>query len=153
MSATTPPTTPAARGRARRFVLQALYQMQMSGGSASSVEQQFRQDFDMKRVDTRYLHELLQGVDAHRSELIEMIAPRLDRAEAELGPVERAVLLIGTFELVHRIDIPFKVVINENVELAKQFGGAESHRLVNSVLDALAVEFRAIERKSLQERQ
>lgn len=144
--------TPAARGRARRFAMQALYQMQLSGCTASEAETQFRQDYDMKRVDTRYLHALLSGIEAHHDELVSAFSTKLDRANTELGPVERAVLLIGTFELVHRIDIPVKVVINENVELAKQFGGSDSHKLVNSVLDALAREARTVELKSLQER-
>lgn len=143
--------TPAARARARRFAMQALYQMQLSECSAAEVEAQFRQDYDMKRVDTAYLHDLLSGIEAHRTALIETFARRLDRAESELDPVERAVLLIGTFELVHRIDIPFKVAISENVELAKQFGASESHRLVNSVLDALSVEYREIERQSRED--
>lgn len=140
--------TPAARSRARRFALQALYQMQLSGCSASEAETQFRQDFDMKRVDTRYLHDLLTGIEAEKTALTEAFSPRLDRLEAELDPLERAILLIGTFELMHRIDVPFRVVINENVELAKQFGASESHRLVNSVLDALARQFRAVEKQS-----
>ena len=140
--------TPAARSRARRFALQALYQMQLSGCSAADVESQFRQDFDMKRVDTAYLHDLLTGIDEERVALVDTFVPELDRPEAELGPVERAVLLIGTFELLHRIDIPFRVVINENVELAKQFGGSESHRLVNSVLDAVARQHRTVETQS-----
>lgn len=140
--------TPAARSRARRFALQALYQMQLSGCSASEAETQFRQDFDLKRVDTAYLHDLLAGIEAGRTALIEALAPNLDRPESELDPVERAVLLIGSYELMHRIDIPFRVVINENVELAKQFGASESHRLVNSVLDALARQYRSVEKQS-----
>lgn len=132
--------------------MQALYQMQLSGCSASEAETRFRQDFDMKRTDTAYLHDLLAGIDVNRASLIEIFAPRLDRTEAELDPVERAVLLIGTFELVHRIDIPFKVVINESVELAKQFGASESHRLINSVLDVLAREYRAVEKQSHERR-
>ena len=144
--------TPAARGRARRFALQALYQMQLSGCSAREVEAQFRQDFDMKRVDRAYLHDLLVGIEANREALVEAFSPRLDRAEQELDPVERAVLLLGTFELVHRIDVPYRVVINENVELAKQFGASESHKLINSVLDALAGQYRPVEKQSPERR-
>jgi N utilization substance protein B len=143
---------PAARSRARRFVLQALYQMQLSGCSAADVETQFLQDFEMKRVDTDYLHDLLVGIEANRQELTEIFSAKLDRTSDELDPIERAVLWIGTFELAHRIDVPFKVSIDESVELAKQFGAAESHRLVNSVLDVLAKELRTVERQSLQER-
>lgn len=140
--------TPAARSKARRFALQALYQMQLSGCNAVEAENQFRQDFDMKRVDTTYLHELLTGVETHWNVLIDAFASRLGRPEPELDPIERAVLLIGAFELIYRIDVPFRVVINENVELAKQFGASESHRLVNSVLDALARQFRSVENQS-----
>jgi len=144
--------TPAARSRARRFALQALYQMQLSGCSAAEVEKQFLQDYEMKRVDTDYLHDLLVGIEANRQELTEIFSAKLDRTADELDPIERAVLWIGTFELAHRIDVPFKVSIDESVELAKQFGAAESHRLVNSVLDVLAKELRTVERQSLQER-
>jgi len=145
-------TTPAARSRARRFVLQALYQMQMTGCSASDVESQFRQDFEMKRVDTRYFHELLIGIEANMPELTEAYSAALDRDESELGAVERAALFIASYELIHRIDIPFRVVIDEGVELAKQFGASESHRLVNTVLDALARRFRTVEQGSVRER-
>lgn len=141
-------TTPAARSRARRFALQALYQMQLTGCSAREVETQFREDYDMKRVDTNYLHDLLAGIDKHKAALDTEVAPRLDRKMDELGAVERAALWIGAFEIVHRIDIPFRVAINEGVELAKQFGAAESHRMVNSVLDALAKAHRSVERNA-----
>lgn len=137
--------TPAARGRARRFALQALYQMRMSACSASEAEAEFLQDYDMKRVDTAYLHELLSGVEREHSLLLAAVSPLLDRLVQELDPIEEAILLIGTFEMLHRIDIPYRVVINESVELAKQFGAAESHRLVNSVLDVLARQHRTVE--------
>lgn len=137
--------TSAARSRARRFALQALYQMQITGCSVHEVETQFREDYDLKRVDTRYLHDLLVGIDEHKAALSDEIAPIIDCGMNELGAVERAALWIGAFEIVHRIDIPFRVAINESVELAKQFGAAESHRLVNSVLDALAKAHRSVE--------
>ncbi|MEX0943077.1 MAG: transcription antitermination factor NusB [Pseudomonadales bacterium] len=140
--------TPAARSRARRFALQALYQMQLTDCSAAEVEAQFLQDYDMKRVDTDYLHELLAGVAKHRGGLIAAFSGRLDRSEKELDAVSRAALLIGSFEIIHRIDIPYRVAINEGVELAKQFGAADSFKFVNSVLDSLAIEYRAVERAS-----
>lgn len=143
-------TTPhnAARAKARRFALQALYQMEMTGATVAEVENQFRQDYDLKRVDTGFLHDLLAGIDAERETLTELVSARLDRAESELDAVTRAALLIGAFEVVHRIDVPFRVAINEGVELAKQFGGEDSHKLVNSVLDSLSVEFRQVEREA-----
>ena len=130
--------SPAARSKARRFVLQALYQMHMTGTTAAEVETQFRQDHDMKRVDTEYLHDVLIGIAKNRSELIAQVAPQLDRKFEELDPVETAALKIGAFELMHRVDVPYRVVINEGVELVKQFGASESHKLVNTVLDSLA---------------
>lgn len=137
--------SPASRSKARRFVLQALYQMHMNGDSAVDVFAQFTQDNDMKRVDTQYLRDLLLGIDAGRTELLELIKPKLERELTELDPIETSALLIGTFELSKKIELPFRVAINEGVELAKQFGGAESHKLVNSVLDSLAKELREIE--------
>lgn len=138
----------AARGKARRFALQALYQMQLTGATASDVEAQFRQDYDMKRVDVGYLHELLSGIGKEQDALIEAVAPRLDRDVGELDPIARAALLIGSFEIIHRIEIPYRVAINEAVELAKQFGAEDSHKFVNSVLDALSTEYRQIERQA-----
>jgi len=136
---------PAARSKARRFVLQALYQIQLTDCSTSEVEKQFLQDHDMKRVDIEYLHEVLTGISTNREELTRSIAPKLDRQFEELDPVESAALYIGSFELLHRVDIPYRVAINEGVELAKQFGAAESHKLVNSVLDGLAQDHRSAE--------
>lgn len=130
--------SPAARSKARRFVLQALYQMHMTGTTAAEVETQFRQDHDMKRVDTEYLHDVLIGIAKNKSELIAQVTPQLDRKFEELDPVETAALKIGAFELMHRADVPYRVVINEGVELVKQFGASESHKLVNTVLDSLA---------------
>ena len=130
--------SPAARSKARRFVLQALYQMHMTGTTAAEVETQFRQDHDMKRVDTEYLHDVLIGIAKNKSDLIAQVTPQLDRKFEELDPVETAALKIGAFELMHRADVPYRVVINEGVELVKQFGASESHKLVNTVLDSLA---------------
>jgi N utilization substance protein B len=134
--------SPASRSKARRFVLQALYQMHMSGTSAVDVYAQFRQSHDLKRVDTEYLQGLLIGIDTHRAELLALIGPKLERKIEELDPIETAALLIGTYELQHKIELPYRIAINEGVELAKQFGATESHKLVNSVLDALARDLR-----------
>ena len=135
----------AARSKARRFTLQALYQMQLTGDSASTVEQQFLSDHEMKRVDTTYFHEVLSGIAAGQDSLLETITPHLDRDLSETDPVEKAVLLIGAYELKERIDIPYKVVINESVELAKQFGATDSFKYVNSILDQLAKLYRSVE--------
>lgn len=134
--------TPAARSKARRFAMQGLYQIQMTDCSASAVEQEFLQDHDMKRVDREYLHALLAGTSSRRQDLVALVSPKLPRAFAELDPVEKAILYIGSYELAHRIDVPYRVVINEGVELARQFGASESHKMINSVLDKLARELR-----------
>jgi N utilization substance protein B len=135
-----PPSSrsPASRSKARRFALQALYQIQLTGCSAATAEQQFLDDHEMKRVDVEYLHALLAGTSENRDELISLITPTLDRAFTALDPIEKAILYIGCFELVHRIDVPYRVVINEAIELARQFGATESHKYVNSILDRLA---------------
>ena len=136
---------PAARSKARRFTLQALYQIQLTGDSATTVEEQFLSDHEMKRVDTDYFHDLLLGISIAEEELLEAIVPQLDRPLKEIDPVERAVMLIGSFELRSRIEIPYKVVINESVELAKQFGAEDSYKYINSILDKLAQQYRQIE--------
>ncbi len=135
----------AARSKARRFTLQALYQMQLTGDSARTVEEQFLADHDMKRVDTAYFHDLLSGIAAREEYLLETIVPVLDRTLEEIDPVEKAILLIGSFEMADRIDIPYRVVINESVELAKLFGAEESFKYINSILDSLARQFRQVE--------
>jgi N utilization substance protein B len=122
--------------------------MHMSHASAVDVFAQYRQNHDMKKVDTEYLRVLLIGIDAHRADLLALIKPKLERELNELDPIETAALLIGVYELQYKIELPYRVVINEGVELAKQFGAAESHKLVNSVLDALARELREIEYKA-----
>jgi N utilization substance protein B len=99
----------------------------------------------MKRVDREYLHQLLSGINKVKGDLAELIGKKLERKFEELDAVEAAALYIGCFELVHRIDIPYRVAINESVELAKQFGATESHKLVNSVLDSIAKECRSAE--------
>ncbi len=136
-------STSAARSRARRFALQALSQMQFAECSVSDVERQFHEDYDLKRVDTDYLHDLLVGIQNAREELDRLIAAKCDRQFEELDPVETAILRIGGFELIHRPDIPLKVVISEALELAHRFGASESHKFVNSVLDRLARDHRA----------
>ena len=138
--------TPSARSKARRFALQAHYQIQLNDCSVASVEEQFLQDHDMKRVDTEYFHELLSGTTVHRRELMALITPTLDRSFDALDPIEKAILFIGCFELVHRIDVPYRVVINEGIELARQFGATESHKYINSILDRLAKDHRTSER-------
>lgn len=132
-----------ARSKARRIALQALYQIEMTGDSTDVVKSQFCSDQNqnkqnMKGTDITYFKELLDGIDQQRSELLAMISPVLDRSLDKLDLVEKAILLIGSYELLHRSDIPYRVAINEGIELAKQFGATESHRYINSILDSLA---------------
>ena len=141
-------TTPAARSRTRQFLLQALYQAQLTETEIGGIADSFMAEHNMKRADLVYFREILRGIQLELDALIELISSRLDRDYAEIDPIEKAILLLGTHELKSRIDIPYKVVINEAVELAKSFGATESYKYVNSVLDALASELRQIETSS-----
>ncbi|UTW03123.1 transcription antitermination factor NusB [Amphritea atlantica] len=133
------------RRAARSFALQAIYQWEMSGNAVSDIELQFRMDNDMTGTDLSLFNELLHGVPANVAELDRAYEPFLDRALDDLDPIERAVLRIGSFELIYRIVVPYKVVINESVDLAKIFGATESHKYVNGILDKLAARVRMTE--------
>ncbi len=135
----------ARRRKARHYALQALYQWHMAGASPSAIEAEFRTDYDFDVVDLEYFQALVHGVPAHVDELDALLEPLLDRKLSELDPVERSLLRLGTFELRERIDVPYRVVINEAVALAKKFGASESFRYVNGVLDRLAADLRAPE--------
>lgn len=139
------PATPAARRKARRYTLQALYQWQLAGTALNDIEAQFLADNDMKKVDRAYFHALLHGVPARIGELDDALRPFLDRRVEDLSQVEKAILRIGTFELKERLDVPYRVVINEGIELAKVFGAEESFKYINGVLDKLARRLRAAE--------
>ena len=138
-------SSPAARRKARRFALQALYQWQVSGSGLGDIEAEFRTDNDMSKVDDEYFQDILHGVPKEKSVLDEKIQPFLDRRIDELTPVELAILRLGAFEMCHRIDVPYKVVINEAIELAKTFGATDGHKYVNGVLDKLAQRERMVE--------
>ncbi len=133
------------RTRARRTAVQALYQWQMAGQSLRDIEAQFLQAQDMRRVDTGYFRELLHEIPAHLSALDRELTPSLDRPLEQIDPVERAILRIGTYEFSHHPEIPWRVVLNEAIELAKMFGGEQSHRYVNGILDKLAYRIRTVE--------
>jgi N utilization substance protein B len=126
------------RRSARRAALQALYQWQVTGQDPGEIERQFQEEQDTSRLDREYFHELLHRVPAVVGELDAALAPLLDRPLARVDPVERALLRIGAYELAHRIEIPYRVVINEAVELARVFGAEQGHRFVNAALDRLA---------------
>ena len=137
-----------ARKRARRLALQALYQWQLSGLDLNEIEKQFRQEQDLRKADIEYFSELLHKVPACLDELDKALQEHLDRDVEQLDPVERAILRLGAYELKFRLEIPFKVVINEGVNLAKTFGSTDSHKYINGVLDKVARQLRAVELKT-----
>lgn len=145
MNEKTFPNKTAARRKARRFAVQALYQWQMTRDNLSAIETQFRTDNDMRKTDVAYFHEMLHGIPQIVDELDNYFRPYLDRSVEDLDQVERAILRLGTFELLKRVDVPFRVVINEAVELAKMFGATESHKYVNGILDKVAQRARMVE--------
>ena len=135
----------AARSRSRKFLVQALYQAQLMGESFGSVINSFTEEHNMKRADVDYFREVLRGIHDDRKALEALITSRLDRDYDEIDPVEKGILLLGCYELRSRIDVPYRVVINEGVELAKSFGATDSFKYVNSILDSLARELRVAE--------
>ncbi len=134
-----------ARRRARRSAMQALYQWQVSQLNLKDIEEQFLVDQDMSKVDLDYFHELLHKIPACLDALDQSLQSFVDRPIDEIDPVERAILRIGVFELEHRLDIPYRVVLSESVQLAKQFGALDGHKYVNGVLDKVAQQSRQIE--------
>jgi N utilization substance protein B len=130
---------------AREFAVQGIYQWQVAGGTASFIEQQLRESGEFKHVDDKHFVHVLHGVLQHKEELEKNILPHLDRALNELSPVESAILLLSTFELIHHPEIPYRAIINEAIELARTYGGSDGYKYVNGVLDKLAVQLRPVE--------
>ena len=134
----------AQRRKARRLVLQALYQWLMSGSDPLVISKQYREE-TLGKVDWNYFEEVFSEIPGATQKLNESLEPLLDRELVALDPIEKALLYLGTFELANRIDVPYRVVINECVELAKVFGATDSHKYINGVLDKLASELRPAE--------
>lgn len=134
-----------ARTRARELLLQALYQKQLAGHSCDELLTQFREQVAYERVDRKYFDELLTAICSAQKELEATIGGFADRSIEQLDPVELGILLIGTHELESRDDIPYKVVINESVNLAKRFGSIEGHKYINACLDVAAKTMRESE--------
>jgi N utilization substance protein B len=134
------------RSMARSKALQAIYQWQVAGQSVSDIEAQFLTEEDMAGVEIAYFSLLLHEVPANLHQLDAQITPFLDRAIESVDPVERAVLRLGACELMMHPEVPYRVVINESVELAKIFGAEQGHKYVNGVLDKVARELRPTER-------
>lgn len=135
----------AARSRARRRALQAVYAWQLSGNRIDGVIDQFRHEQDMQIADLDYFEDLVRGVEREHAELDAGFTPFLDREVDRVDPIERAVLRIAAYELRHRLDVPYRVVINEAVETTKRFGSEHGHTYVNGVLDRLAGAWRGAE--------
>ena len=136
------------RRRAREFALQGLYQWQLAATPVETIEQQLAEASGFEKIDTDYFRILLRGAIASQAEIEAALRPHLDRPITQLSPIERGILMLAGFELKQQLDVPYRVVINEAVELAKSYGGTDGHKYVNGVLDKLAGEWRSIETMS-----
>ncbi len=134
-----------SRHKARRAAVQALYQWHLTGQSPSEIENHFIVGHEMEDVDIEYFHHLVSEIPMHCQGLDDHIAPHLDRNIGEVDPVELACLRLGAYEFEHHPEIPYKVVLNEAVELAKTFGAEHGHKYVNAILDKVAHKLRPLE--------
>jgi len=135
----------SARRRAREAALQGLYQWLLAGEDAGAIDAHMREQEGFGKADKAHYDALLHGCVQEAADLDAVLARHVDRKTTELSPIEHAVLMIGAYELKHCIDIPYKVAINEAVELAKSFGGTDGHKYVNGVLDRAAIDLRPTE--------
>ena len=142
-----PKASSGARTRARELMLQALYQKQIAGNDCDELLAQFHEQAAYQRVDQAFFDESLADICGAQASLEESITGLIDRPLEQLDPVEFSILLIGVFELQNRIDIPYRVVINEGVNLAKRFGALDGHKYINACLDNAAQSMREIEIK------
>lgn len=134
-----------ARSRARELAVQALYQWQMAGQDLIDIEKQFAEEHDLKKIDKKFFRELLHEVPKSIDKLDEKTESLLDRNIEDVDPIERAIIRIGTYELMYRPDVPVKAAINESIELAKTFGADQSYKYINSILDGVAKKLRHLE--------
>ncbi len=137
-----------ARTNARKAAVQALYQWQMTGQNLNLIEQQFLEEDWLKDAQKSYFNELFHGVPTNLDAIDQALSEFVDRAVDMIDPVERAVLRVGTYELLYRLNTPYRVVINESINLAKCFGADGSHKYVNGILDKIAQQKRAFEIKA-----
>ena len=137
----------AARSRARRRALQAIYAWQVGGASMAKVIDQFRHEQDMEVAALEYFEDLLLGVEKHQAELDEGLKPFVDREVGQIDPIERAALRLAAYELKYRPDVPYRVILNEAIEVTKRFGADHGHSYVNGVLDKLATHWRTAEKR------
>jgi N utilization substance protein B len=139
--------TRTGRRRSREFALQGLYQWQLAGAEPAAIAGELADARGFDKIDAEYFRALLDGAIADAAALEQEIAPLLDRRFSLLSPVERGILLLAGWELKHRPEVPYRVVINEAVELAKSYGGTDGHKYVNGVLDKLAAQLRVAEKR------
>jgi len=139
---------PTARRNARQYALQAMYQWQMSSTPINEIELEFLVHHIKQKTDLAYFKELIHGIPRDCDELDNHMKPFLSRPINELDPIELAVLRLGTYELAKRLDIPYRVVINEALELTKKFGSIEGYKFVNGILDQIARTLRVTEIKA-----
>jgi len=149
---TQPKSMAKARGKARRLAMQAIYQWQMTGDSITGIKQQFVEENVITpsnmSIDAEYFIQLVGGVASSISELDPLLEKNMTRSMESVDPVERAILRLATFEFVNRLDVPYRVVLNEAVNITKEFCAEKSHTFVNAVLDKVAQEIRHIEFKA-----
>lgn len=143
-----PQPSKLSRKEARQFAMQAVYQWHMAGTSRGDLLKQYRAEPRMIKCDSEYFADLLEGVLTNEEELENQYEGVLDRPFDQLDPIERATLLLGAYELQHHPEVPYRVVINEAVELAKRYGANESHKYINGVMDRLAKKLREVEIKA-----
>jgi N utilization substance protein B len=139
------PAQKSSRRRSREAALQGLYEWLISGAEVAVVDAHMREQDGFDKCDSAHFDALLHGCIAEASAIDAVLAKHVDRKTTELSPIEHGVLMIGAYELAHCIDIPYKVAINEAVELAKSFGGTDGHKYVNGVLDKAAMDLRPVE--------
>ena len=137
-----------AKTNARKCAVQALYQWQMTGESLARIEMNFLEEERLKGAQKNYFTEIFYGVPKQLNDIDEALAEFVDRPVDKIDPVERAVLRIAVYELINRLDTPYKVIINEGVNLAKCFGADGSHKYVNGILDKVSQKKRAVEIKA-----
>jgi N utilization substance protein B len=135
----------SSRRRSREFALQGLYQWQLAGTDPLTIADQLADGEGFSKIDADYFKALLSGAVAGAADMEQLIAPLLDRAYKSLSPVERGILLLAGYEFKGQPEVPYRVIINEAIELAKYFGGTDGHKYVNGVLDKMAAQLRAVE--------
>ena len=134
-----------ARGKSRRLAMQAIYQWQMTGDSITDIKQQFFDENNMAKLDSAFFSEMVSGVASSISELDPLLEKYMTRTVESVDPVERSIMRLATYEFINRLDIPYRVVLNEAVNITKEFCAEKSHTFVNAVLDKVAKEIRHVE--------